>query len=268
MPSVFRMDSWRNARHMLNPSKWKEHQLEASGLGLLNTINFIPDYTERFTSIDPVTEQELSKFHKSTRIFLQRKQISSDEKKLLAVHGFEPDTIWGTLVVDLDKFSFDKLSKNTRYDIRRGEGLVFDKVKTEISLKDYYHLLRYSRLEEGLATQSYYEFVHIFNKLGGKHYDIFLARDQVNGDIYAAIGLIYGGGYTFQGQLARDKGVPFASTWLTYTLLAHLKEQGYRYFDLVGINPNPEPNSKDEGIRAFKEKWLGEYQNVYEYVRS
>jgi lipid II:glycine glycyltransferase (peptidoglycan interpeptide bridge formation enzyme) len=34
--------------------------------------------------------------------------------------------------------------------------------------------------------------------------------------------------------------------------------QGFRTYDLAGVNPNPE-TPKEQGIRQFKEKWGGEY---------
>lgn len=50
----------------------------------------------------------------------------------------------------------------------------------------------------------------------------------------------------------------FANHLLTWNLLNWGSEQGFRFFDFVGVNPNPESRSpREEGIYRFKARWGG-----------
>jgi len=56
---------------------------------------------------------------------------------------------------------------------------------------------------------------------------------------------------------------------LYWGTLKWAKEQGYKWFDLAGVNADPAPGSKSEGIRLYKRQFGGEYMEFpgnFEFV--
>lgn len=259
--SVFREDEWRNKRHFLNPSKYKEYELHVSGLGFLNKINFIKDHYEKFTPMDLLSQEDFVSFHKKTKVYIIRKEISSKEERLLQENNFKLVKKWGTLLIDTAKeFNIDK--GNTSI-VRKGERtLVFEEVSDLEDFKKYYLLFKQVRRQEGLRTAAFGEYLKVFNI---NYYKVFVAKQE--GRIVAGIGTIANDNYMLQLNIARDKSCSAGADFLTYKLLQYCKEKGIRWFDFAGIDPNPKEGSKDYFIKKYKEKWSGEYYNEYIYER-
>jgi hypothetical protein len=389
---VFREEGWINHRSIINPQRWKEHQLHCVGLGFLNKINLYKEYTEKFMHIDPITEDALKGLHFSTRLFLTRKFMFKGseydtEIDLLAKHKFRKVGNWGTLILDLTKdFNLDKPLKKA---IKTGErNLTFKKLETDAEYREYYDLYKQGRTDNGLKTP---EFKYFLEVRKNPYYHVFIAKkeDRIvaghgivhNGDILptlktdvfedrASNGKTNGtqelpsivpasttplaftecesrGGvstgveipvsptvsqsksqlratslpphvtalqegnkdtnqhiylnpmaecpvdsatdcnssppcpmarkesscnttdnYAYEFNLARDKSIYYDSDYLTFKILEYLKSMGIKWYDFAGVNPSPKEGSKDYSIRKYKEKWGGEYYNVYEYIRS
>ncbi len=263
MTSVFREPGWREKRHFLNPSKWKEYELHIRGLGFLNKFNFFKNHFEKFTPIDPLTQDEIDKMHRKATIHLIRKEISGEEKGILEKNGFSLVYKWGTLIIDTyKKGDYDS---NTIKNIRKGsDRLIFSIAKERSSLKKYYELLKLSRKSLGFRTPSYKNFSQIFNN---KFYSVFIVTDNKAGKIVAGIGAIYNSNYMLETNSARDKQVVYANDFLKLKLIEFCRENHIRWYDLAGINPNPLLENKDYFIRKYKEKWGGEFYNEFVYER-
>ena len=250
---------------MLNPSKFKEYPLHCVGLGWLNKFNIIPEYTERFTHID---ELELKGLHHFSRLYIQRKGgLTDTEKELLEKEKFRFVDVWGTLMIDLTKpFSF---SRNLMKNVLKGErNLTFEEVLTMDGLKEYHELLCSSRKQNGFKTASFEAFKVVWDYQFypyPHYYHIFLARQE--GKVVAGMGILYNDEYAFEFNLARDKTIYYAQDYLKYKVLEQLKENEVKWYDLAGINPDPEFDSKDLNIRKYKEKWGKEFYYVFEYKR-
>lgn len=261
MKSVFREAEWRKSRHFLNPSKWKEYELHVSGLGFLNRLNFLSEHVERFTHIDTVTEEELVKLHRKSKVHVIRKELSSAERSLLEKHGFRLDKVWGTLILDMSKEL--QIDKGNRSIIRKGERLLsFHIVDNLNDFKAYYQLFKGVRREEGLKTASFDEYLKVF---GNRFYKVFVAK--LEGRIVAGIGTIFNENYMLQLNIARDKKHSYAADYLTFMIIKYCKDKGIKWFDFAGVDPAPKEHSKDYFIRKYKEKWGGEFFNEYVFRR-
>jgi len=246
----------------LNPSKWKEYELHAMGLGFLNHINPFKQYVERITHCDPLTQKTIDSFHKKTLLYVYRKKITNKEHELLAKNSFIQKQIWATTVVDTTKRL--EIDKGNRSIITKGEKLLtFHKVQTEKELKEYYDLFKNSRRQEGLRTPTYAQYTKMFKEA---HYAVFVAKKD--GRIVAGIGTISNDYYMLQLNIAREKEISYASDYLTYQIINYCAKKGIRWFDLAGIHPNPEKNTKEYYIKRYKEKWKGDMFYQYTYLRK
>jgi hypothetical protein len=258
--SVFREKEWRGHRHLLNPSKLKEYELHAVGLGFLNRFNFLKDYKERFAHIDTLTEEELSSLHRRTTLHLLRKELSEGEREMLQKHGFRLRRRWGTLILNIN--TEVKLDDNTAKNIRKGEKrLEFMEIKTVEEFEEYYKLFRSSRRELHLNTprRTAYNFVR-----RSPHYVVFCVKDRETGRIVAGLGTIQNRNYLLEVNAARDRKYFYANDYLKWKIIGYCRQNSIPYYDFAGCNPAPKPGSKDFNLRVFKEKWGGEF--YYEYV--
>lgn len=260
MKSVFRESEWRENRHFLNPSKWKEYELHVSGLGFLNRVNFIKEYFEKFTIIDNISSELLQQLNKNTALHLIRKKIFAEEREALEKNGFRLERIWGTLIKDLQKDV--TLDNNTLKNVRIGnKRLTFNEVTNEKELRQYYNLLKESREKIGFKTASYRNYKKLFKN---RFYKIFIAKLRETDSIVAGLGTISNENYMLEVNAARDDKVYYANDYLKWSILEYCKKHQIKYYDFAGCNPHPSAGSKDEKLRKFKEKWEGDF--YYEYI--
>jgi hypothetical protein len=279
--SVFREPQWVQSRNILNPYLWKQHQLHASGLGFLNIFNPFIEYTERFTHIDPLTEADILTFNPVSKVFLSRKTTPYAEVELLKKHKFRFVGYWGTYVIDLSK------PLNLRRDIRRNVKIGEDscclceinKLKGywdidadkhnqnhyKLSIRNYYHLLKLSRGKEGIHTLSYSAFHRIHKYV--PFYSSYLVYEGADANTVACQGLVSNSNYAYEFQLARDSECKYGADYLKYRVLNKLQKEGVRWYDLAGVSPYPEMDSKEQNIRDYKSKWGGGYYRVFEFLR-
>lgn len=261
MKSVFREETWSSQRHLLNPSKFKEFELHATGLGIINKINPFKQHTERFTNIDKISQKDIDKFNKKTKLYLIRKHLSSDEKNLLEKNGFKLKKEWATLLLDTNKAL--KIDKGNRSIIKKGEKLLdFKEADSEEEFREYHELFKQARKSEGLKTPS----IKAYSKVkSNPHYRVFIAK--LDGRIVAGIGTISNENYMLQLNIAREKMYKYASDYLTYKIIDLCINKKIRWFDFAGVHPNPKEESKDYYIRKYKEKWGGELYMEYIFTR-
>lgn len=261
--SVFREPEWRNKRHLLNPSKFKEYELYASGKGFLNVVNPFRNHLEIFTPIDPLTEDALHELEKKTTLQLIRKTLNPAERSLLEAHGFRLVKNWGTLL--LDTASEPALDDTTRKNIRKGESrLAFAAIKDEKRFREYYDLFKTSRKALGFRTPPYRELLKVFSN---PFYTVFAVEDKETHRIVAGLGTIHNDAYLQEVNAARDNKFFFANDYLKWKIIGYCKDSGIRYYDFAGCDPDPRPHTKEYNIRKYKEKWGGTFHHVYHFTR-
>lgn len=169
---------------------------------------------------------------------------------------------WSTFLVNLN-LDIDILWKNTdknsvKKNIKRSESKgVFVK---EISFNDLeiYRKIRKDEINQKSAPtlsrlQLRWKTLHPIGFTG------FLAfKDEIP---LGGILLSTFNGYLIESGIARTKldfeENFYAQDLLKWKILEWGREKNYRYFDLAGINPQPN-NKKEEGIYRYKKKWGGE----------
>ncbi|HXQ52123.1 MAG TPA: hypothetical protein VN802_13595 [Stellaceae bacterium] len=92
-----------------------------------------------------------------------------------------------------------------------------------------------------------------------RHYRYFMAFDR-DGQVLGTLGTYRWNGVATEIMSertlpAREAHVPVQDLLHWHAFQVH-RALGDRLFDLAGFNPNP-GNEKEQGIRAFKEKWMG-----------
>lgn len=83
-------------------------------------------------------------------------------------------------------------------------------------------------------------------------------------DCYSCLSLIYQG-----SEYANDIPKRRPANGLYWFTIKWAKENGYKWFDLAGVNANPMPGSKSEGIRLYKRQFGGlyvEFPGNFEFV--
>ncbi len=200
--------------------------------------------------------------------------ILGDEKAAIR-DGLESAGItcdrWATFVVPIDdneKSMFGAFSSTARNLIRKGERLG----------------VRGTMLESERSEQYTRAMIRARKRMGiaGAHWDprrlsacehalpgvlrFFMVTDT-NGRILGGEGLICAGSTVtsispWQAPEAYDEKLPVHYV-LRWDIMRWAAENGFRWYDLAGVHPDPKPGSKHEGIRAFKSRWGGRY---YEYL--
>jgi len=250
MKSVFQEDVWRNNRHFLNPSKLKEYELHLRGLGFLNTINPFFDYFEKITPIDDISD--IKKFNSNTTLYLIRN--NSDHLIAQNKYSFKLEKIWGTIITNTNEI---RINRNTSRNIKKAEkNLSFHLINNLNDLKGYHNGLRIYRKQMGFGTAGFNEYKKILNN---KFYKAFILKEEQK--IVAGLGIINNDYYA--SEINSFSFLPYANDYLKYKILSYCKDNHILYYDFAGCNPNPRPGSKDDGIKKYKEKWGGNYYNVY-----
>jgi len=191
--------------------------------------------------------------------------------KILESRGFSRQT-WATFLVDLTKNEeelWNAVKKEARKLVNKSkrEGVSVRIATTDADFEAYYELLKESRKKLGFATCPYKEVLDL-RKHFGSDYTVFLAEYQ--GKIIAGMGIMHKGGFIREIMAGRDEKYKtlYANDLMKWEIIRWGHEKGFKVYDLRGINPNPAPGSKEEGIYRFKEKWGGKFCEVYTYTKE
>lgn len=181
---------------------------------------------------------------------------------------------WGTYLVNLTKSedeSFSNLKHSARKCIKkcRKMDVKVEKIKNIEEFRDIYWD-SYAKFEEEFKrpVRPFSPITWEENKDNLYHY--FVAGDSDN-RILAVLGM-----YVFNGvateiassmsRHAYEMKIP-AQDLLHWEMMLEAKRLGCSIFDLAGVNPDPK-DSKEAGIRCFKEKWGGKYTEYYIYKKE
>ncbi len=196
---------------------------------------------------------------------------SFDYNKIFAKHGYEY-TNWATYITELEndhESLYDKLSKETRYDIRKSEKneLEFEIVNNFSSFKEYSDLAFSSRKRTGEKRRNNPIFVEKFwENLYNKGYlQVFLARK--NKELLGAIeSLIFNKNVIQYGVVNSPKTHLLGGTFLTWNAIKWSIENNCNTYDMGGINPIPQ-TEKERSINFYKSKWGGKKLDYVRYIK-
>lgn len=181
---------------------------------------------------------------------------------------------WGTFIIDLARpldTIWDGVKKSARKLVRRTERECdFFEVESEEQLLEYYRLVRSARKRLGFPSHSWAELLRMWRALHPEHYAVFCVRHK-DGTLLAGMAVIHTSELmqevsAGQSPVARQGNI-YANDLLKWGIIRWGQGKGIKRYDLAGVHPEPVPGSKEEGIRAFKEKWGGEFHLVDQYTK-
>lgn len=200
--------------------------------------------------------------------------IDSDIKSIFNRFGYCSNTR-ATYLVDLtldEKEIWNNLKNSAKKSIRKAKKLgvnVFKINSLEEYRKKFY--LPYVEMEKafGRKTNPWQAEEVQWNEGHEIFYHYYIVQTNV-GEIIGTLGM-----YIFNrtateiassmSKKAFTEKLP-AQDILHWEMILEAKRLGCNTFNLAGINPNP-TNSKEVGIRQFKEKWGGKYVEFFTYEK-
>jgi lipid II:glycine glycyltransferase (peptidoglycan interpeptide bridge formation enzyme) len=187
--------------------------------------------------------------------------------------GFEAKK-WATYLVDLRKEEeelFKFIAHAARKCIKKcqREGLKVVALKSFEEFEERYWR-PYVKAEAYFGRKANKAKKELWDEDKENYYHYYIAEDQQR-DTVAVLGM-----YIFNGiateiasglmPKAYEQKIP-AQDLIHWEIMLEARRMGAHTFDLAGVNPNPE-DSKEEGIRRFKEKWGGKYVEYYVYRKN
>jgi len=204
----------------------------------------------------------------SYRLSVDIQDCPEEIREKLEKNGFKIRE-WGTYIIDLTKSEeelWSNIKKETRKIIKKTAdlGCSFSICSSEKEYREYYDLFKKSRKDMNFTTQPYRIFKRQWDILHPKNYDVFIVRTK-DGELLAGMGVVYTSDFMREIGAARSHEMSdvkaYPNDLLKWDIMKWGHNCGIKYYDLAGINPNPEIGSKDENIKKFKEKWGGQYYN-------
>lgn len=224
----------------------------------------IPSYNWVYA---PVTENELAAKALLDKLYEISNGKANGSIHPLATYSNESLEVkfkiksWATFIIDLSK-SEDELWKavdnSARKNVRKTlEEVIVKQVEIEEEYKQYHAVLNEGRKREKVFPYRYSPSLwEIWRKT--KTGEVFLAVK--NGKVLAGLGISCFNGYVNEWGAATStkalKEKVYAQDAIKWTIIKWAKEKQFKYFDLTGINPNPQ-TEKEKGIYRYKEKWGG-----------
>jgi len=187
--------------------------------------------------------------------------------------GFKAEEI-ATFVVDLRQdleelwLGMDKKSARKNVERARKRGVRVEVIEKEGEFKEYFRILVETRERAQVKVYNYHDVFEGWN--------ILRLNDAMKGFIATKNGKAVAGILisTFNGYL-NEWGAAHSSYSIENRLYAndllkwHIIEwghgQGYRYYDLTGVELKPE-DAKEQGIYRFKKKWGGKLVIYHKYT--
>ncbi|MBM3711834.1 MAG: peptidoglycan bridge formation glycyltransferase FemA/FemB family protein [Actinobacteria bacterium] len=200
--------------------------------------------------------------------------IDSDVKNLFVQFGYSPKTK-ATYLVDItldEKEIWKNLKSSAKKSIKKAQKHCIKVIQIR-SLEEYRNkfYLPYVEMEKdfGRVTNPWRAEEIQWNEGYEKFYHYFVA-ETANREIIATLGMyVYNGTATeiasSMSKKAYIEKIP-AQDLLHWEMILEAKRLGCHTFDLAGVNPNP-VDSKEKGIKQFKDKWGGVYTEYYTYEK-
>ncbi|MCX7747164.1 MAG: peptidoglycan bridge formation glycyltransferase FemA/FemB family protein [Clostridia bacterium] len=232
-----------------------------------------PFITNHFTLSEPCAKKIVSKInHLIKKYCILKSKITFDYinkinvdilKNELLKQGFREEA-WATFILDVQKndeelfASFKKSARNKiKQTIKNIPGYVFNSIDSNDfeHIRKFYNVMNENRRRNNLKE---YDINKVYRPM--KCYKAF--KIEADGKILAVQGIflfnkvIAGAGIGLSDYACENK--INAGDIIKWEVIKWARDNGYKYYDFSGVNPNPD-TEKEAGIRAFKEKWGGEY---------
>ncbi len=187
-----------------------------------------------------------------------------------------------TIILDLEKdqkILWEKMDYSLQKQIKKAQTMGLSVVKID-SLKEfdqYIKSLKLFRDNLGFKTvplkisTMQWNLMHSTNK-EESCYEIFLCKDK-NGQLLSGLGIIINPQSknfievsSFRTPLCIKNSLP-ANDFLKWEIIKWGQSSKFKYYDLAGVNPNANQNSKEYNIYRFKNKWGGYLTQYYTYEK-
>lgn len=166
---------------------------------------------------------------------------------------------FATFIIDLqlaEQTLWTKLHAKHRNVIRRAESAALRFSSGEECLDDSYTLYHLSQKRSGNSLISSAKYGDLYKKLQ-PDVEVFTVYQDTVPVAACLVPFSRRGAIYFYGGVI-DKPPSGASNLLHWKTLLWLKDQGIRQYDLFGVRPDAEKNSKYEGLYRFKERFGGD----------
>ena len=171
---------------------------------------------------------------------------------------------WATSIIDLS-LSLDELYKkisknNGRKNIQRSinRGVEIELIDKN-NLYDYHLINNELRTKIGTATADYEKYVEWWDLMQPIGYAGFLAKkngNPIGGMLFSYFNKIIVEAGVARSELDHEEKL-HSQDLIKWKIIEWGHNNGMDFYDLAGYNPLP-INSKEDGIKSFKEKWGGE----------
>ena len=199
---------------------------------------------------------------------------SESFKKILTEKGYTVSK-WGTYLLDLSpelEKIFSRLDHHVRARIRKADesGVSIHEIKTEEDFREnFVNVFNRLQVMNGRPERPDTSFLGFWQERKPVCYHPLIAK-AADGEIIGVLGSYRCNGVSIEITSALhprcySEKLP-AQDLLHWHQIKLAKEDGSRYFDFAGVNPNP-TNSKEAGIKNFKSKWGGEYVEFLRYEK-
>ncbi len=189
-----------------------------------------------------------------------------------ATAGFKQKK-WATFIIDLTQ-SEEDLWKHVDHSARKLVNRTLKQVdvkqvETEAEFKAYHSVLNENRKRSKVLPYRYSPLLwRIWRDTSSGA--VFIAVEKNSGRVLAGLGVSFFNGYLNEwGAGTSNYAIVnhvYAQDTIKWTIIKWAKKKNFKFFDLTGVNPNPE-SEKEKGIHRFKAKWGGRLVEYNEYVR-
>ncbi|MFH1045760.1 MAG: hypothetical protein V1727_02210 [Candidatus Omnitrophota bacterium] len=235
---------------------------------------YIPILSEIVRSIDEYAQKNA--VHKIGEILPPVHDYGLDQEQIREVfeqHGFSARKS-ATVLIELHKGKealWNELKKSSRYDVSKAQRDGVEVV--ELMSKDEIAGFHRVRVESAIRNATFIprpKDIAVEIDVNPKR-KIMLAK--IKGRVIAGYILRYFNGIVQQcalanSEYARKKNI-FAMHLLTWAGIQWGCEEGFRFFDFMGVNPLSEKRTpKEYGIYRFKTRWGGRELRYYSYTKA
>jgi len=196
----------------------------------------------------------------------------NDRTECFGAVGFESREA-ATFVIDLTKditqlwLGLEKHSARKNVERAAERGVAIEAVEDEDGFFEYFNVLNETRIREQVKPYHYTHAYKQWRMLQQRNViKCFVAKREER--TLAGIMISTFNGYlnewgAGQSSYAIENKL-YANDMLKWHIIKWGHEQGHRYYDLTGVNPNPQ-TPKEQGIYRFKAKWGGRLVAYHEY---
>jgi lipid II:glycine glycyltransferase (peptidoglycan interpeptide bridge formation enzyme) len=220
-------------------------------------------YKEEENKITDLILNEIMKFAVQNRLDIDKFNLHPLQKKSPLIDKYFSKKEWSTFIIDLAQAKeklWSNIDSSAREKIKKAqkEGVVIEEVTDEQGFKEYFKVLCENRNRNGVKVLKYdSSFYNLLIHPGlMKHFNARLGDKTIAGMTISVYNGYLNQWGTALSDFAIQKRIP-AGDLVKWHVIEFGQKEEYKYYDMTGVNPNPQPGSKDEGLYKFKQKWGG-----------